>query len=241
MSNLYESNIYALYEENGDVRDSAITLRTNLEFASIDKELTSVTVTSAEMSVGKSTVAIALGMAMAESGRRTLIIDNDFRNPQIELRLKVRGTHRIQDVLSGRVAPMDACIPTRMENLYVLDLGSRRINNAVDLLRSGRYKRLVEQLKQLFDFVIIDTPPVGMFIDAALAAQLTDGAVFVINAGKTNGKDVKEALVQLEKANVHVLGAVLNNVVRAHSNYYYYDRQGRRKKRRGSGTENGGR
>ena len=188
--------------------------------------------TSAEMSVGKSTISIALGMAMAESGKRTLIIDNDFRNPQVQLRLKIRGNCSLPDVLSGRVPLENACIPTRLNNLYVLDLGSRRIHNSVDVLRSARYKHLIEQLKRMFDFIIIDTPPVGMFVDAALSAQLTDGAVFVVNAGKTNGKQVKEALAQLEKANVHVLGAVLNNVVRTHSNYYYYDRSGQRRKRR---------
>ena len=231
MSNLNENNIYALYEENSDVRDAAITLRTNLEFTGIDQEVRSVAVTSAEMSVGKSTISIALAMAMAESGKRTLIIDNDFRNPQVQLRLKLRGGNSLTDVLSGRVPLETACIPTRLSNLYVLDLGSRRINNSVDVLRSERYKRLIEQLKQWFDFIVVDTPPIGMFIDAALSAQLTDGAVFVVNAGKTNAKEVKEALAQLEKANVRVLGAVLNNVVRSHSNYYYYDRRGQRKKR----------
>lgn len=238
MSNLYQNSIYDVFSENDELRDSARTLRTNIEFASVDKEIQCVAVTSAEMSVGKSMISISLAMSAAEEGKRTLIIDNDFRNPQIAGRLKVRSRTTIAELLSGRVLPEDACVPSAFENLYVLDLGSRRVSNPVEIMNSVKYRNLIGELRNMFDFVVIDTPPIGMFIDAAVAAQSADGVVFVVNSGKTKALEVNEGLSQLEKANVKVLGAVLNNVIRSSSNYYYYDRQGNKKRRKKSGQEN---
>ena len=239
MSNFVQNNIFKLYKTNSELRDAARTLRTNLEFAGIDQEIQCIAITSAEMSVGKSTIAISLGISCAEAGKRTLIIDDDFRNPQIASRLRIRSKFNIADLLSGRVMPEDACMPTAQEGLYVLDLGNRRINNPVEVMNSVKYKNMIAQLKNQFDFIIMDTPPIGMFIDAAVAAQTADGVVFVINSGKTKAQDVREGLSQLEKANVRVLGAVLNNVIRSNSSYYYYDRQGNRKRRSESGSGNG--
>lgn len=231
MSNQAQNNMFNLYQTNNELRDSARTLRTNLEFAGIDQEIQCVAITSAEMSVGKSTIAIALAMSGVDAGKRTLIIDNDFRNPQIAGRLKVRSKYNIGDILSGRIPPEAACVPTAMEGLYVLDLGNRRVSNPVEIMNSAKYKSFLGELRNMFDFIVIDTPPIGMFIDAAVAAQVSDGVLFVINSGKTKPQDAKEGLSQLEKANVKVLGAVLNNVARSNNNYYYYDRQGNRKRK----------
>lgn len=234
MTNIVDNSIYALYRNHDELRDAAKTLRTNLEFSGIDHEIRSVAVTSAEMSVGKSTIGICLGFAMAETGKRVLLIDNDFRDPQVAMRLKVRSTYTLSDLLAGKVPAVNACVPTREENLYVLDLGNRRLNNPVEVMSSAKYKAMIQQLGEYFDFVIIDTPPIGMFIDAALASQMVDGVLFVINSGKTSSREVKEALSQLEKANARVLGAVINNVHRTNSNYYYYDRQGNKKRKKSS-------
>lgn len=233
-ANMSENNIYALYRGHADVRDAAKTLRTNLEFSGIDQEIRSIAVTSSEMNAGKSTVAICLGMAMAEAGKRVLLIDNDLRDPSIENELRMNSRYTLPDLLTGRVRFEEACLPTNAEGLFVLDLGSRRVGNPVEVLSSAKYKALIRQAKDKFDFVIIDTPPIGLFIDAAITSQMVDGVVFVINAGKTTPKEVKEALGQLEKANAHVLGAVLNNVQRKNSNYYYYDQSGQKKRRKKS-------
>lgn len=238
MSNVSQQSMAKLYAENSELRDTARTLCTNLEFAGVDEEIQCVVVTGYEMSVGKSTVALALAMAAAEMGKRTLIIDNDLRNPQIALRMKVRSRFSIADMFSGRVQVEELCVPTNFRDLFVLDLGSRRVANPVEVLGSAKYKHCIEELRNMFDFIVIDTPPIGMFIDAAVAAQVSDGVLFVVNSGKTQARQVKESLAQLEKAKVRVLGAVLNNVIRTSKNYYYYyDRRGMKKRRKKSHAE----
>ena len=205
-----------------ELTESAKTLRSNIDFAGIDTPIKSVTVTSAEKGDGKTIIACALAMAEARGDRKTLLIDNDFRNPQIALRMHVRGSHRLNDVLGATPETLpEFCLETKVENLYILDLGSRR-SDPVEVLSSRKYARLLQTAMEAFDFVVIDTPPLGMFIDAALVAPQTDGAIVVVRAGKDTPESVKTILSQLEKANARVIGAVLNHAKKKHSDYYYY-------------------
>ena len=208
------SNIYELYYGSSDLRAAAKALRVNLEFIGRDEPLRSIAVTSAEADVGKSTVAICLGIAVAESGRRVLLVDNDFHDPQIAGRLRLRSTRSFSDLLAGRISLQDVCLPTRVNNLYALDMGNRKITNPVELMDSGRYRDLLRQLRAGFDFVIVDTPPLGQFIDAAVVAPQTDGVLLVIHSGNTTSENVQEALSQLQLADARVLGAVLKDVPR---------------------------
>ena len=99
------------------------------------------------------------------------------------------------------------------------------------------YKRILQSAIAAFDFVIIDTPPLGLFIDAAVVAALVDGTIVTIGSGKTTAAEVKEALSQLEKAQARVIGAVLNGVKSNKTNYYYYyDKQGNKSKKKSSNS-----
>jgi len=205
-----------------ELSESAKTLRSNIDFAGIDTPISSVTITSAEKGDGKTIIACALAIAEASANRKTLIIDNDFRNPQVAVRLHVRGTHRLGEVLNATPETlMDYCIETRIPNLYVLDVGTRR-SDPVEVLSSRKYEQLIQMAFEMFDFVIIDTPPLGMFIDAALVAPKTDGVVIVIRSAKDTPEALKSVLSQLDKANARVIGAVLNGAKKRHSDYYYY-------------------
>ncbi|MBC8529557.1 CpsD/CapB family tyrosine-protein kinase [Christensenellaceae bacterium NSJ-44] len=227
-------NSYQIYFNSPELREAIKTLRVNIEFAGIDEPVRSVAVTSVEAGVGKSTIALSLAIAMAETGKTTLIIDNDFRNPQIANRLMVRGVYSLTELFSGKVDPREACVPTKVNNLFMLDLGSRRLNNPIEVLSSGRYKALLAKVKQDFDFVVIDTPPLGLFIDAAIASTQVDGVLMVISSGKSTAAEVKESLAQLEKANAHVIGCVLNNLKHKPADYYgyYYDKRGDKKRKK---------
>lgn len=205
-----------------DLMESVKTLRTNIDFAGIEAPIKSLILTSAEKGDGKSLLASALAIAEAASKKKTLIIDNDFRSPQIANLFHVRGGFKLSTILHATSENlMDYCLETKYPNLFVLDLGSRR-NDPVEVLSSKSYDKLVKTAIECFDFVIIDTPPLGMFIDAALVAPKTDGAIIVIRSGKDDVQSVRNVIGQLEKANARILGAVLNCSKKKHSDYYYY-------------------
>ena len=222
MSAETNASVLELYYGDAQLRDSIKTLRTNIEFAGIDKRIKSVAVTSADVGAGKSMISICLAVAMAESGRRTLLIDDDFRHPQIANRMGIRCRYSLSDLLAGNIAINSVCVPTEIPNLYVFDSGNRRISNPVEVLSSIRYKEVLNELYDAFDFLIIDTPPVGLFVDAAVISSQVEGVLVVIQKGKTKREAVRAAMSQLEKANAHVLGAVLNGASHTSSDYYYY-------------------
>ena len=199
MSAETNASVLELYYGDAQLRDSIKTLRTNIEFAGIDKRIKSVAVTSADVGAGKSMISICLAVAMAESGRRTLLIDDDFRHPQIANRMGIRCRYSLSDLLAGNIAINSVCVPTEIPNLYVFDSGNRRISNPVEVLSSIRYKEVLNELYDAFDFLLV-----------------------VIQKGKTKREAVRAAMSQLEKANAHVLGAVLNGASHTSSDYYYY-------------------
>lgn len=229
---------FASYYENEMIRESAKTLRTNIEFSGIDKPIQSVVITSAEKFEGKSTVAIYLAIAYSEAGKNTLIIDNDFRNPQMANRCSIRSNYSLSDVLSATSENItDFCIPTKLPRLSVMDIGNRRISNPIEMLSSAKYKQVLQYAIQAFDFVIVDTPPLGLFIDAAVISSAVDGVIVTIGSGKTKSSQVKEVLSQLDKAKASVIGAVLNDTKASNTSYYYYyDKQNHTKKKKQSGN-----
>ena len=134
-----------------------------------------------------------------------------------------RGCGRtVSDVLKATEETlMQYCLETKTENLYMLDISTRR-SDPVEVLSSKKYEALLKLAIEQFDFVVVDTPPLGLFIDSALVAPKTDGAVIVILSGKDSEQTVKNVLSQLEKANARILGAVLNGDKKKHTDYYYY-------------------
>lgn len=221
------STFYEMYHEDEAFRESVKTLRTNIDFAGIDRPIRSVSVTSAIISEGKSTVALALAAVVAESGKSTIIVDNDFRHPQIENRLMVRGTHTMSELFRETATIVDCCVPTKIRNLSVFATGGKRITNPTELLSSTKYKEILSKLKDLYDFVVVDTPPLNLFVDAALVGTQVDGVLLTIGYGKSTESEVKDALGQLEKANANVLGAVFNGTAYNPTSYYgyYYGKQ----------------
>lgn len=204
------------------LNESAKTLRANIDFAGIDAPIRSVAITSAEKGDGKTIIACMLAIAEATADRKTLIVDNDFRNPQVSARLNVHGTHKLSELLNATEETfMDFCMPTKVPNLYVLDVGLRR-SDPVEVLSSQKYDRILDLAKSLFDFVVIDTPPLGLFIDAAIVAPKTDGTLIVVRSGKDTPQSLQSVMSQLEKANARVLGAVLNGANVRNTSYYYY-------------------
>lgn len=230
-----------IYKNNEDFREAIKTLRTNILFAGIDRPIHSISITSSNKREGKSLISCCLGIAMTEIGKNTLIIENDFRNPRVRYNLMTRGKNTYPDILS--IGDIDdirkICIQTEIPRLSVMDVGGRRLKNPTEFLSSQRYERILDMANSAFDFIIVDTPPLGLFVDAAIASSQVDGVLITIRSGTDTAADVKEITAQLEKANARILGTVLNGIKSGKTNYYYYySASGKKAKRRTASQSN---
>ncbi len=215
------SLISQIYSGSPYLQEAIKTLRTNISFASIDDPVKTIMVTSTKPSEGKSTIASALCVSLAEAGSATLLVENDLRRPRLANYFKIRCKQGLSDVLMGTATLNDAIVRTEFPNLFFLDVG-RKIANPVDTLATKRYKAIVEAMQSSFRYVVIDTPPLAAFVDAAIISTLVDKTIYVIRAGRVDKKEVVEAVDQLRKANADILGVVLNGTARSSSHYDYY-------------------
>lgn len=197
------------------------TLLANIRFASVDEPVKTIVITSTGVDEGKTTTAIALAMAMASSGKRTLIMDCDMRRRSVGRVLGMRTNAGIYAVLSGRVPLKRAVTQTAQPNLYLLDC-EPNIANPLDMLSTKRFAALMATLRNAFDYVVIDTPPLSLFVDAAVFSTLADGVALVVRQRRAKKRAVADALSQLDAANARVLGLVLTFAQKGNDDYYYY-------------------
>ena len=198
-------------------------LRTNIIFCG--ESIKTIAITSSFPNEGKSTVTRNLALNFAKAGKKVLFIDADMRKSVTIGNINVDGeTLGLSHFLSGQADVNDViCKVSNSENLYAMLTGSFPPNPS-ELLSSKKFKDLIESMRNQFDYVIVDTPPVNAVIDAAIIASVCDGAIIVVGAGKTRNKAVRTTKAQLEKANCHILGAVLNGAQANRDAYYnkYY-------------------
>jgi capsular exopolysaccharide synthesis family protein len=200
------------------------TIRTNIEFSSIDKELKTFVVTSSGPGEGKSTTAANLAVVMAQNGQSVLIVDADMRKPTGHYTFGVMNNRGLTNVLSKQDTLDEAVQKTKVENLSVLTCGPIPPNPA-ELLNSRMMELILENAQELFDTIIIDTPPVMAVTDAQILASKCDGTILVISSGKAEKEQVKKTKELLVKANANLLGAILNNKDVDEGHYYYYSNQ----------------
>ena len=213
------------------VAEAFKTLRANLQFCGIGKKV--IMVTSCTQSDGKTTISYEIANSFAQDGRRVLLLDTDLRKSVMSLRL-LGEEYRIgtTNVLSGTHTFEECVCHTQYPNLDVLFAGSIP-PNPVELLGSQTFADLVEFSRQTYDVVIVDTPPLGAVIDAAVVGKVCDGAVLVICANTVSRHFATGVLDQLKKSGCPVLGSVLNRVTLHTSRFYkgYYYRYGKYYKR----------
>lgn len=199
------------------------TLRTNLEFTGVENRV--IAVTSCTPNDGKSTVAYNLALALAESGRNTLLIDADMRKSVLVHRLRIEGAIKgLSHYLSGQEELGDVVYGTNKRNFFLLPTGIFP-SNPTELLGNERLQKLLTGLKNTFDYIIIDTPPLGSVIDAAVIAQVCDGSILVLAADNSSRAEAKGVVGQLKAANSNLLGVVLNKVD-VHTGSYYGKKYG---------------
>ena len=198
------------------------TLRTNLEFSGSYNK--AIVLTSSTPNEGKSTVSIGLALALVESGKRVLFVDADLRKSVLV------GRHRVTEevkglshYLSGQADLNDVICRTQEAGLFVIFAGVVPPNPS-ELLGQKRFAHLIENAKANYDYVIIDAPPLGSVIDAAVISKVCDASVLVVAAKSVSYKFVRTVKEQLEKTGCPILGVVLNKVDMKQNKYYekYY-------------------
>lgn len=198
--------------------ESFKTLRTNLFFCGSDIKV--ILITSCNENEGKSTVSTELARCLAEAGKKTLFIDADMRKSLLQPRNLMSKKHMgLSEYLSGQAELRNVIYNTQDPDFDVIFSGHFP-PNPVELLGCKAFTGLLERVRELYDYVIIDSPPLGTVIDAAVIAPVCDGTVLVINAGKTG---ISEAVVvknQLMKSGCKLLGAILNDIYGKRAKYY---------------------
>lgn len=195
------------------------TLAANIRFSSVDKPIKTLAVVSSIPSEGKTTVSANLGAAIAESGS-TVVVECDMRRRSMASALNAHGRYGLRSVLTGRHTLKEAIVPTRSTGLYFLD-AEPGIPNPPDILQSERFRELIGGLSDVFGYVIVDTPPLGTFVDGAIISSLVDATVLVVRQDYTRRDEVVSSVNQLKQAGANVIGTVLNYCDATVSDKYY--------------------
>lgn len=217
------------------------TLRTNIQFSSVDNPIRSLLVSSSSPGEGKSTTTANLAVVLAQTGQSVIVVDTDLRRPVLHKVFGVPNNVGLTNaLLAGENLSLEAYLqPTELDTLKVLTSGPIPPNPS-ELLGSHRMQRLVEVLANAADIVIFDSPPVLAVTDAVVLGRQVDGVLLVVDSGNTREHALFQAAAELQKTGANVLGVALNRLDSRRGGYYYYyyysDDQGGQRRRSPSRT-----
>ena len=204
--------------------ESYRSLRTNIQYSSIDKQVKTLVVTSSNAGEGKSTVAGNLAYTFFQNGKRVLIIDCDLRKPSLHRKFNVSN----EEGLTVGTSKLNNVMKKIDDNLYLLTTGTLPPNPA-EIIGSNTMENFLEQCKINFDYIILDTPPILPVTDSKLLAIKADATVVVVRSEVSKSKHVSQAFKELEKVNANIIGTILNDV-EMYSEKLYYDYSNKSKK-----------
>lgn len=206
--------------------ESIKTLRTNIQLSG--QSIKTILITSCYPNEGKSDIALSLAQELGSIGKKVLLLDADIRKTayvgRLEVQEEVKG---LSQLLSGQAGLQDIIYNTNFPNMDII-FGGPSAPNPSGLLSENIFKILIKELKDYYNYILIDTPPIGTVIDAAVIGRCCDGAVFLIQPGNVRYRDAQKAFAQLEKSGCRILGAVLNKIDTSGDKYYssYYKHYG---------------
>ncbi|MPM06216.1 Tyrosine-protein kinase YwqD [bioreactor metagenome] len=200
--------------------ESYRTLRTNIQYSSFDKEYKVIMVTSSEPGEGKSTTAGNLALCLAQGEKKVILVDCDLRKPSLHKKFKISNIVGLSDVMIGKEELVTAM--HRYNNNLVILTSGKIPPNPSEMLSSKAMTTLLDALKQNFDYIILDTPPVQAVTDSQILATKADGAILVVRAERTKKDSVQNAISLLKKVNANIIGTVLNGLDNSRNKYYYY-------------------
>lgn len=209
------------------------SVRTSIEYSNLDDKLKVILVTSTQQNEGKSTVASNLAISFSKlPNKKILLIDGDLRNPSIHRVFSIGNSDGMMSILKGE-KDLKSTINTFNDNLDILTTGVIP-PNPDEILVTDKMKKFIQQIKEKYDYIFIDSPPIGIVSDASLLSQLSDGVIFVVSSGEVETDFAKLAKDKLMNVEAKILGAVLNKY-ESHNDdygYYYSEYYGGRKKRK---------
>jgi succinoglycan biosynthesis transport protein ExoP len=222
------SKLICLIDPKSILSESLRSLRTNIQFASMDRKVKSILFTSAGLGEGKSTCVSNLAITLAQEGQRVLLVDADLRRPIVHQRLGLERTPGLADALVGSTSwrshvrsatdlmlgPMgvDRVMSTPgLDNLHILTSGSE-VGNPNEFLNMSKIKTLVNEMSEEYDLVLFDTPPILPVTDAVAFSSRVDGTILVYQVGRIGRNALRRAKFLLDHAQANVMGIVLTNV-----------------------------
>ncbi|MCE9636414.1 MAG: polysaccharide biosynthesis tyrosine autokinase [Planctomycetes bacterium] len=220
-----KKDMFAHAQPKSTISEAYRGVRTALTLSAEGPTQKVLLLTSAGPREGKTTTAINLATVLAYAGGRTLLIDADLRKPRVHKSFGVANTRGLTNLIIGHDDPVDYCMPTQVDKVDLLPSGPIPPNPS-EMLGHKRMFEILARLREKYDHIIIDTPPIGAVTDAAVLATICDGVILVVHAGKTRRQIVQRGLEQLRYINAHVVGVILNNLqmgrIRYYPGYYHY-------------------
>lgn len=205
---------------NLQVAEDYRALRTNIQYSSFDNKIKKILITSSEPGEGKSTTVGNLAIVFAQDKKKTLIIDCDLRKPSIYKKFKISNNIGLSDVIIN-MGNLENAIIKYSDYLDILPSGKTPPNPS-EMIGSMTMDMLLEKLSEIYDLIIIDSPPILAVTDAQIISTKVDGTLIVVRAGKTKIETLASAKSILDKVNAKILGAVLNESENSKESYYSY-------------------
>ena len=225
------NRIISIKNPKSPIAEAYRGIRTSIEFSNLDKNLQVITVTSSMQNEGKSTVLANLAVSFANLDKKVLIMEGDLRNPSVHRMFNISNIKGLTDILLQNKVFADCVHCTDVKNLHVLTCGAIPPNPS-EMLSSKKIRDFIKSLREYYDYVFIDAPPIGIVTDAGIISTYTDGCIFVVGAGEADIEMAKVSKERLEKVGANILGVVLNKFessgASGYYNYYYEQETGRK-------------
>ncbi|QCJ44770.1 CpsD/CapB family tyrosine-protein kinase [Bacillus sp. S3] len=214
-------SLITMVDSKSPISEQYRTIRTNIQYSTVDKNVRTLMVTSSGPGEGKSTTVANLAVTFAQQGKKVLLVDADMRKPTVHYTFNQTNTFGLTSVLTKQIPLEEAISETSVENLFVLTSGPIPPNPS-ELLSSKSMEQIFQTSEKLFDIILFDTPPLLAVTDAQILANRCEGTILVVYSGRTEKDQMLKAKELLDSAQSKLLGVVMNHKNMKDTNYYYY-------------------
>jgi succinoglycan biosynthesis transport protein ExoP len=219
----FESKLVTRFSPHAPVSEAYRSLRTNIQFSSAREPKKVLMITSSATKEGKSTILANLATTLAQTGARVLVVDSDLRRPALHTFFKLDGAKGLTDIIRGAIPWGDAVKRTDIKNLFLITAGDEATNPS-EMTSSNELKKFLDEARNEYDFVLMDSPPLILVTDPVVLATRVDGTLLVVASGFIGRGEVQRAVALLRNVNATFLGVVLNglDIKKMYGSYYYY-------------------
>ncbi|ODS30690.1 MAG: Succinoglycan biosynthesis transport protein [Candidatus Scalindua rubra] len=219
--NVFVPELFVHRKSKSNIAEAIRNIRTNIIFTATDTPRKLIMIASANPDEGKTFFVSNLATVIAHTGKKVLMVDTDMRKPRLNKIFSVERNPGVSNVLAGE-ASIESCIKdTEISNLNLITSGSVPPNPS-EMLGSASMEKFCDDIRKMFDYVLLDSPPIMSVTDATILARLTDASLLLVKTGETNRDAVKRSIAQFNDINAKVLGVVMNNVDLSKGSYYYH-------------------